>query len=1082
MDTKKIFLLFVMGIFLISMVSATLKSYDEETKTVRLSSNFLFINTGDIATVTLTTPLNNRVGLGYQKVAEMEIKGFKDYQDFISDLEFYDARRGLAKINRNFDLKKKGQDQILIPDYSNVEIGTYQNGTKIYERQQTGSHYETIETWQKLTPADLKKNDNLTVGIFTEVQAGDKVEWIPTIANLKIEEWAVWTADLNVGLVSYYKFDEGSGAVIDSINFMNLTNSGATNTTGIIKSGYDFEASESDYMTNSSNYGISGTQARTINVWVNLETNVTQEFVSTGTISSGKYWALRYSPPSLSIDYEGSNTVSNTTIPSLGNWIMITGSYDGTKGKIFVNGQLTADETDTISTTLTLFNVGKRGNNANYVDGKMDEIGVWNRSLSQAEVTQLYNGGDGISYTNVFGSGLTITLNSPENYYNQSTSDPINFNVTVTDDFGVASVNLSIDGVLNETNTSTFNGTYIFSKIIAEGSHNWTIDAYDSEGNHETSSTRFFDVDYNNPVLTSASNLTNLTTFILPTNSTWSFSASDPHLDQCYYNSTDHAQTIITCNSTIQTEWATQGEKEITYCANDTFGFETCNTDTINIFLISYDQTDTPDPVAEGFNAVFNLTVNMTSIPSTTATLILNNTVYTATSTASTNSYFFTRTVTIPDTWGNATGILQDWYWNYTITGVTSQNTSTSNITVYELAIDDCSSYGEVILDMSLLDEETKSAVNESAGANVEIDLQLTSKDDASVYLQYNNTWTDENNPKVCIPLNVLNNSEYWMDFTVGFQATDHVWEFYYLDDGTLNSTKIFDVQTSTPLYFYDLLTADSTSFLFNYFDQDGLAVEDAIVHVYRKYIGDGTFKEVERAKADLNGDTIVHLVEEDVIYYFVISQYGDILFTSSQYTALCQATPCTIQIEASGEGADFSTDWDLIDGGAYTITSLASSRTVNLTYSLNDTSTMNLTVYKYNNDGSYEAIETGSDTGSSGSIVLTVPQSAGNVSFFATVYQDDVFKNSEWVDFEGDAQDKFGVTLSLFIGALIILTLGLMAVTEGVGTLVFVILGVALAGFLGLITTELSTGVNIVVYLVVAGGILLWKLTGGRR
>jgi len=113
-----------------------------------------------------------------------------------------------------------------------------------------------------------------------------------------------------------------------------------------------------------------------------------------------------------------------------------------------------------------------------------------------------------------------------------------------------------------------------------------------------------------------------------------------------------------------------------------------------------------------------------------------------------------------------------------------------------------------------------------------------------------------------------------------------------------------------------DLLTADSTSFLFNYFDKDGLSVEDSVVHVFRKYIGEGSWREVERGKADINGDTIVHLVEEDVIYYFIISDAGEIVFTSKQYTALCQATPCTIQLEASGTSATFPTDWDLVDGG----------------------------------------------------------------------------------------------------------------------------------------------------------------------
>jgi len=154
----------------------------------------------------------------------------------------------------------------------------------------------------------------------------------------------------------------------------------------------------------------------------------------------------------------------------------------------------------------------------------------------------------------------------------------------------------------------------------------------------------------------------------------------------------------------------------------------------------------------------------------------------------------------------------------------------------------------------------------------------------------------------------------------------------------------------------------------------------------------------------------------------------------------------------------------------------------VTLDYSLDDAGTFNFTVYKYASDGSYSVINTSSDTGTSGSIVLDVPQSAGNVSFFASVVKDEEFVNSEWINFVGNPQDRFGIVMSLFLAFLIILSLGLMATSEGAGTLIWVMLGVFLSGALGLMTIELSTGVNVIIYLIIAGGILLSKLTGGRR
>jgi len=46
-----------------------------------------------------------------------------------------------------------------------------------------------------------------------------------------------------------------------------------------------------------------------------------------------------------------------------------------------------------------------------------------------------------------------------------------------------------------------------------------------------------------------------------------------------------------------------------------------------------------------------------------------------------------------------------------------------------------------------------------------------------------------------------------------------------------------------------DILTTDSTSFLFNYFDEDGLPVEDALVHVFRNILEKEVLKKLKDQK-----------------------------------------------------------------------------------------------------------------------------------------------------------------------------------------------------------------------------------------
>jgi len=334
---------------------------------------------------------------------------------------------------------------------------------------------------------------------------------------------------------------------------------------------------------------------------------------------------------------------------------------------------------------------------------------IWDgRALSQAEINQTYNEGDGMEYSEISNNPPKITLNSPSSA-NYTTTQSLTINFSASDDVNLQDVKLYVNDVLNQTNASGINNTdYLFDLELGDGTYEVYGIATDNNSATNQSASVNFVIDSRLPTITDASNITDLITFTLPINSTWNYNASDEHLDQCYYNSTTNAtQTIITCNSTIITEWTTQGNKTITFCANDTFGLESCKTEYAYIYYIQETQADSPDPIAESFDATFNFTINLTNIPTTTATLILNNTHYEPTTTvAGSDGYYFEITVTIPEGWGNTTGVIQDWFWNYTIDGVaTSTTTTTENITVYELAIDDCSSYGELIFNFSVLDE-----------------------------------------------------------------------------------------------------------------------------------------------------------------------------------------------------------------------------------------------------------------------------------------------------------------------------------------------------------------------------------------
>jgi len=117
------------------------------------------------------------------------------------------------------------------------------------------------------------------------------------------------------------------------------------------------------------------------------------------------------------------------------------------------------------------------GAGSSYLNGTLDEVGIWNRVLTESEILEL---GEGITYI----KGLNITLNSPVDYYN-STINLIDFNCSATDNVGVLNLTLIINNVDNHTITNSTpneNLTLTTSLNMNDGVYNWTCRASDGTG------------------------------------------------------------------------------------------------------------------------------------------------------------------------------------------------------------------------------------------------------------------------------------------------------------------------------------------------------------------------------------------------------------------------------------------------------------------------------------------------------------------------------------------------------------------------------------------------------------------------
>lgn len=131
----------------------------------------------------------------------------------------------------------------------------------------------------------------------------------------------------------------------------------------------------------------------TVATWINTTDNATsQTIVSKVDTVADQGWALRLDSGNLEFILNDA-TVAAVTAPSANQWHHVAGTYDGTNIKIYLNGVLrttTASSPYTQSTRSAKIGAGSAGGTVqNYFSGNIDDVRLYNRSLSAPEIAQL---------------------------------------------------------------------------------------------------------------------------------------------------------------------------------------------------------------------------------------------------------------------------------------------------------------------------------------------------------------------------------------------------------------------------------------------------------------------------------------------------------------------------------------------------------------------------------------------------------------------------------------------------------------------------------------------------------------------
>ncbi len=176
---------------------------------------------------------------------------------------------------------------------------------------------------------------------------------------------------------------------------------GPTLTTGIIGDALSFDGVDDYVDIGEQDFGIDDTNEFTVALWVNIYDNTIgyHPIISRGPYTypfNVKMENSRVRPSFRTID-NSYYSIYSTTDLMIGEWYHIAFSYNDGTGRVYVNGNEEDSQTVTGSDELWLTNGTKYTSIGKvleyYFEGTVDDIRIYNRALSAAEIAALYNVG-----------------------------------------------------------------------------------------------------------------------------------------------------------------------------------------------------------------------------------------------------------------------------------------------------------------------------------------------------------------------------------------------------------------------------------------------------------------------------------------------------------------------------------------------------------------------------------------------------------------------------------------------------------------------------------------------------------------
>ncbi|HEY7118821.1 MAG TPA: Ig-like domain-containing protein [Tepidisphaeraceae bacterium] len=300
---------------------------------------------------------------------------------------------------------------------------------------------------------------------------------------------------LAAGPVAAYAFNEGAGTTVaDASNTGNTgTITGGTwTTTGKFGNALSFNGTNS-WVTVADSASLHLTNGMTLEAWVNPTSLTGWETAIMKERPAGLAYALYTSdntskPPAGYLNKGGADVSAvGTTNLSLNTWTHLALTYNGSTLRLYVNGTQVRSKNvsgNIVSSTGAL-RIGGNSSWGEYFAGQLDEIRIYNRALSQAEVQTDMNTPVGPAAPDT--TFPTVAMTAPADGATVSgTSTTVSANAS--DNVGVVGVQFLLNGsALGSEDTTAPYSISWDTTGVANNTYTLTAQARDAAGNVATS-------------------------------------------------------------------------------------------------------------------------------------------------------------------------------------------------------------------------------------------------------------------------------------------------------------------------------------------------------------------------------------------------------------------------------------------------------------------------------------------------------------------------------------------------------------------------------------------------------------------